>query len=590
VHRSYDAVLRQLENRVLVPRLESMLLGMRARLGGPEGAALFASTLSDVDLFTAVALQLLKPQQPVTPVVPTNGKAIDEIVALAKQAGPLGSYPVFGSWRHVDWSQFKPRGHYTTELADYFRAMIWLGRTEVTIANAADEGYVLDRRQLALACALRAVMGTPEMAALAQLEATMNTFVGQRDAMSPLDVDHLLADLGIHGPSELPSAGDAKIFTALDQGHYADQRILSQFAWEGKEGPRPLTKAFSFAGQRYTPDAHAFSDLVDDRVPLRLMPNPLDIAYAVLADDGAKKLLAPDVTAYPQYGPALERLRTRFDSGGAAFWDSSLYELWLDAARALSPGRGVHLPPAVKSEAWGRRILSSQLASWAELRRDTILYVKQSYTSGILCSYPDAYVDPYPKFYERLVRFADRGRELVKALDFGPATDLQDRVDHYFQNLGKIADRLRTIAESQARTTKLSKDDIAFINDAIVENPRGGGCGGPTPRTVHGWYADLFFAGDALECHPTIADVHTQPTDGGGNMVGRVLHVATAQPRLIVVNVGDGANPHPYFGLVSTYVEKVTDGFRRETDEEWKPEAASDTLDDVPWIRDLVAR
>jgi hypothetical protein len=34
-------------------------------------------------------------------------------------------------------------------------------------------------------------------------------------------------------------------------------------------------------------------------------------------------------------------------------------------------------------------------------------------------------------------------------------------------------------------------------------------------------------AGQSIEFDPTIADVHTQPTDAAGNPVGHVLHVGT---------------------------------------------------------------
>ena len=45
-------------------------------------------------------------------------------------------------------------------------------------------------------------------------------------------------------------------------------------------------------------------------------------------------------------------------------------------------------------------------ASWAELRHDTLLYAKQSYSAAAGCEYPDAYVDPYPAFYGKLEAFA----------------------------------------------------------------------------------------------------------------------------------------------------------------------------------------
>ena len=62
-----------------------------------------------------------------------------------------------------------------------------------------------------------------------------------------------------------------------------------------------------------------------------------------------------------------------------------------------------------------------------------------------------------------------------------------------------------------------------------------------------------------MEFDPTIADVHTQPTDAYGAPVGRVLHVATGMPRTMVVTVETCTGPRAYVGLASSYFERVTD-------------------------------
>ena len=107
---------------------------------------------------------------------------------------------------------------------------------------------------------------------------------------------------------------------------------------------------------------------------------------------------------------------------------------------------------------------------------------------------------------------------------------------------------------------------------------------------MHGWYIDLFFGTDPLEFSPTIADVHTQPTDADGKPVGRVLHVATGQPRLIIVNLGDRDHVHPYLGIVSTFAQLVTSDFLRRTDDDWRSQVQRGNPEDVAWIRDEVVR
>lgn len=479
------------------------------------------------------------------------------------------------------------------EVCAAFRAIMWLGRIDLPIADARrlPEGAIvleLRRRNLELACGLSELMTEREKLAWHRLDEAMATFVGPTDAMSPPDVAPLYRDLGVHDLRELAGLSDKAILDAIEAGHYGEQRILSQIAYEQRVHPTPLPRAFSFTGQRYTVDAHVLGDLVHDHVPYRLMPNPLDVAYAVFDNVDAKRLLAPQPGT--KYADQLEVVHGRVDRTEPPQWDASLYTLWLGAIRGLSPSAPSRLPAALDAQAWGRRIVATQLASWAELRHDSILYAKQSYTVGISCSFPDAYVDPYPLFYERLASFAHKGAALVDALNVSAGMQ-QMRMKSFFGRLEEVAHRLQGIAEKEVRAERLSAADLAFVNGAVAEEQvQYMGCGGPPPRAVHGWYIDLFYGYDALDFKPTIADVHTQPTDLGGTMVGRVLHVGTAHPRAIVVDVGDGTKPRPFVGIVSSYAEATLENFQRYTDEEWRRAIGRGNPDDVPWMRDLVER
>src|SRR5690606_2405113 len=116
------------------------------------------------------------------------------------------------------------------------------------------------------------------------------------------------------------------------------------------------------------------------------------------------------------------------DSEPESFWEMNLYNRWLDALRELSPskarakGPDEAVPEIAQTEAWGERLLNTQLASWAELRHDTILYVKQSYTTGVTCEFPDAYVEPYPGFFGALRDYAAHATNLIYELPFPAPT------------------------------------------------------------------------------------------------------------------------------------------------------------------------
>ena len=132
MHRSYDGALRGMENGFLQPMLKSLLAEMHGILGSGAGSDLSTDVRADVDLYLAVARQLLGDTS-AAPVAGASAAAVAQLVALAQAASGVQIVSIFGEQRYVDFSQFKPRGHYADQgpvLEGYFRAMIWLGRTD----------------------------------------------------------------------------------------------------------------------------------------------------------------------------------------------------------------------------------------------------------------------------------------------------------------------------------------------------------------------------------------------------------------------------------------------------------------------------
>ncbi|MDC0677619.1 DUF3160 domain-containing protein [Sorangium atrum] len=598
VHRSYDAILKAVEHASLAPELGTMLKQMRARLAEGAGAELGAEARADADLFTAVALALLE-GAPVAPVAGASAAAIDELVAGAEAHDGMAAVRLFGSERLMDFSQFEPRGHYAEELypelARYFRSMMWLGRVDFRFLETQQDGTQrFQRRHLEGAYVLRALADAETLARYKRIDDAVQAFVGESDYMTLPELDDLLADLGLGDASGLAGVPDARIADVIVKEGYGTQRISSHIMINGLgKGTLPLSSSFALLGQRYVVDSHVFSNVVFDRVQggavKRMMPNPLDVGFAALGNDQAGQLLAPELGQFG-YAPDLHMMRVLVDAHPEDFWGKNLYNRWLGALRELSPARaigdGEGLPGVTKTEAWGRRLLSTQLASWAELRHDTLLYAKQSYTGGDTCEFPDAYVDPYPAFYTRIAELAEHGVEIVGALDLSSAPQLGERVSAYFSQLHDVARTLGEMAANERAGLPLTQEHLDFINQAVKVQPQG--CGTPY---VEGWYMQLFFDQmKSLEQDPTIADVHTQPTDEGGAPVGRVLHVGTGLPRLMVVTADPcGGAPRAFVGLASSYFEAVTEDFERMDDQQWAHTVLR-TTPDVPWMTDLVSR
>ena len=596
VHRSYDAILKAVETSVLLDDLDALLSGMRARL---EGETAFGSeqVRADADVYLTVAASLLSGS---TEAPLSSGNAGKVTALLDRITAHDGAEPVelFGATRLEDFSQYAPRGHYTDspELGRYFRAMMWLGRVDFRLLETQQDGTQLfRRRQLEAALALRELIGAEERTRFDRLDRTIGAFVGEHDYMQLDELDSLLGDLGVEDLAGLAARSDAEIAQAISDANYGEQRISSHIMLRGtgEAVTYPLSASFAFLGQRYVIDSHVFSNVVWDRVPtqpLRMMPDPLDAAFAAFGNDQAASLLAPELETY-SYAPALAKMRVVADAHDATFWDANLYHRWLGALRTLSPDASEladaasGLPAVARGEAWGRRLLNTQLASWAELRHDTLLYAKQSYTSGAVCEFPDAYVDPYPEFYRRVFAYAELGEALALELGAAPnGASLSQALGAHFATVKDVAARLGEMAEFQRSGAPFTEEMLAFVNDAVVVES---GCGEPVLAAA-GWYGKLFFDVAAnLEFDPTIADVHTQPTDEVGNPVGNVLHVGTGGPRAMIVIADSCTGPRAYAGLASSYYEVVTSDFERLTSEVWATSELSRARGPA-WLSDIV--
>jgi hypothetical protein len=315
-----------------------------------------------------------------------------------------------------------------------------------------------------------------------------------------------------------------------------------------------------------------------------MMPKPLDVAFAALGNNAAVPLLGSELATYPNYPAALHDARRLVDQHGDDFWSGSLYGAWLGALRGLSipdgdPTTAAGLPAVMQTEPWARRVLNTQLASWAELRHDTLLYAKQSYTAFPTCDFPDAYVDPYPEAWAGIVRLAQLGQQIAAALPSSAGTGLAS----YFSSVETVATTLGAMAQAERAGQPLTSDQLAFINQAVDEVLMSVVC--TQVLVPQGWYVNLFLnASDVQKADPTIADVHTDPADGA------VLHAATGLPRLMYVTV-DGCNgPRAYAGVVSSYFEETTSNLQRLNDEQWSTQVmASPPPADVDWMSELVA-
>lgn len=604
LHRSFEAAVIDLEIYLLWPTTGAGLRGLRERLEAVAQVPGMAEAAADVDLYLTVALTLLgtSPLGPEeAPLPPPRLASEADVAAILAKVEALelervepggGPTTLYGARRAVDWTQFTPRGHYTYGLAPYFRALMWLGRP--------DTGFDLEQpRQLRAAALVSLLLGQGEDGAkLMATRRLVDAIFGGTDGLTPAQLVGIMRRLKLTTPASL--AGDEPIDAlarALAGDEVARARTTSESVWSDPVTARkavPPARLQVF-GQRLALDGFVLSKVVFDDIIFkgvkqpRMMPSGLDV-MAALGSDEAVRLLRPEVERW-KYGANLAALQEVVAAPDPAAWDASVASRWLGALRALSaPPAGRHVPEVMRTQAWARKALQTQLASWSQLRHDTVLYTQQSYARSVGCSYPEVYVEPSPALYDALARVAQAASGSLRELALGgpgPPEVARHQVA-FFSRFAAVMSKLSGLAAKELAATPFTPEERAWLKRTIRRDGDLGGSG-PAP-TWDGWYLDLLYPSwqDGLSDNrpdsdfdwaPTVADVHTDPN------AGQTLQVATGRVELAVVAIDNDGDRAIYVGPTSTYYEFIQPVSARMTDGTWTQALVSRKAPPrPPWI------
>ena len=140
-----------------------------------------------------------------------------------------------------------------------------------------------------------------------------------------------------------------------------------------------------------------------------------DRAYHHLAQMGETK--------YDDYDSQLATMKAELAAKTTADWTHNLYWGWLWTLKALTEPAPAGAPSFMQHPAWLDKELNTGLASWSEIRHDTILYAKQSETAecgggeepGKQPPVPKGYVEPTPEVYHRLLWLTQATRTGLEA-------------------------------------------------------------------------------------------------------------------------------------------------------------------------------
>ncbi len=591
-HVSYDRILREVELGYLIDKVNNLLMALRNSF--PQMVSNYSSTpgmtqsLLDVDLYLTVGLKLAG--ETINPFFPQNNTKVDTVVNLAMAANGFTSDTLFSSnCVEHDWSQFKPRGHYDSDdypqLRLYFRTMMWLGRIEMYLIRPSfgspfcppqsDEDIqrqIIDANLVYELFDLANVHSDYE-----DIEDVIKFFVGEQDNVTLDNMGYLRSAVQINSASQLlDSVKVIEFQDTLSNQSFAYQLILSQILLGNPLAGDSVVPASSFLlfGQRFVDDSYVTASVVYDRIfyqgerICRLFPSALDPMFA-LGNNASAQLLIPELDYY-HYSTNLAALRYLFESFPSAYWNSSLYKEWLKIIKTLNPPEDrSNLPDFMTTAAFWQEKLNTQLASWAELRHDNLLYAKQSYTGWGVCSYPYSYVEPFPDFYESLKTAGNSGYNYFQNVQFLDG-EIKQHILDYFSNLRYTCDTLKSISVKELSDTPLSPEETNFLKNMMFQVST------YTGIDYDGWYPGIIFQ-DAAYAHEglmsanyIVADIHTTPSDCEGNAAGWITHVGTGpvDAGVFIAKI-PGGEECAFIGPVLSYREYVTDNFLRLTDDEW---------------------
>ncbi|MHC1755736.1 MAG: DUF3160 domain-containing protein [Methanosarcina sp.] len=462
-----------------------------------------------------------------------------------------------------DYSQYTPRGHYTRseKLQNYFKAMMWHGRMSLLLQP--DMITAEDPEKEAKIQTIQALLISDHFDRDKDLRARWDRiyevtafYVGFSDDLGPYEYAKAL-DI-VFGNDRYGVSFDNESLTALktELERYESPKIYGgtgEIIPAGSETEKETleaAKGFRFMGQRYTPDSYILQ---------KLYPPALNIMDLLGSERAKEHLKNQGISENEEYKKAHISLENEFEAFDEEDWNKNLYWAQLYALKPLLVSYPAGYPTFMQNEAWEDKQLNTALASWTELRHDTILYTKQAYFTGAPYNPEEkpvqGYVEPVPEFYARmlaLTKMAHTGLAEMEVLD--------EQSDRDFTILENTLEKVLEISIKELNNKELTDTEYKFIRN-FSQNIA------PMLENV-----DIKSQSSIL-----VADVYTSPAgvlEEGTGKLGLMV-VAYKQPdgRIVL-----GAGP------VMSYYEFWQPSGERLTDEEWREMLNNNPPERPEWV------
>ncbi|MDO5040476.1 MAG: DUF3160 domain-containing protein [Peptoniphilus sp.] len=358
----------------------------------------------------------------------------------------------------LDYSQFKPRGHYTKSetLQKYFKAVMYFG--QCGFYEKIEGSRREDLTAMAMLISHDIFANQDSFKLYTDIYDPMNFLVDGADDLGPREYAKLL--YGVYGKdpdlNEIMSEMDS-VYANLEN---FDLPTIGTF----------LGRSFRFMPQRAVMDSVWMQQLVDVNIPSkRPIYNGLDV-MAVMGNKTAKEMqLADEYNSFwDKYPEKLQETTERASLMTPRDWMKNLYRGWMWTLSEFKGDYGEGYPKFMRNDDWNKKELNSALGSYAELKHDTVLYGKEVMAEmggGGYDEFPKSYVEPNVKVYEKLSWLIEYTMENLKLKNLLTDTDVVNL--EYFKNL---CDMLRDISIKELNNEPLTEDEyleLYYIGGAM---------------------------------------------------------------------------------------------------------------------------
>lgn len=575
-HIFYDGFLRNLEKDELYPKsieLNKNLLAENISLYDDLQNERLKEIQNRNIAFIATGLKLLG-EEPEN--LPEEAKKIyEEEIKKASSEGIVSSVI---SRRDVDFSQLKPRGHYTRseELKKYFSGTMYFGQVGLFIENDGkpDEDSILQGLLLT-----HSIYKNPEI---------LKTW---EDLVEPIDfLVESADDLSIREYARTLYGVYGKDF---DINKLDDEKNLSSTYKVLSEYPDPqvagfMGKSFRFMPQRAVMDSVLMQNVVDIARDDKPSDRPIYSGLDLMTAFGNEK--AWEIQKEDPYNSHWDKYKERTDENISTVkkmddldWQKNMYRGWLWMLKSYDQKFGEGYPMFMRNDAWERKDLVSALGSFAELKHDTVLYgkaVMAEMGGGGDFEIPKSYVEPNVELYEKLNWLLEFTKVNLKDRQM-----LSEKYEEKINKFQAMVVKFRDFSIKELQNEPLTGEEISYLLyiGGEMESLMVDFVESSDENQISNWY-EIQNATDRRM--PVVVDLMRVVENSVGLPKDEIFSIGTGKPMEIFVIYPHEGKLYMGRGATFSYYEFLNK--ERLTDEDWQKMVYDEATDFPTWYKDLV--